>query len=50
MPKPRPDETLKKFIARFMSDAAMIEKYPKSTQRYAVAMSYWRERHKGSTK
>lgn len=50
MPKPRANETFKNFIARFMSNGAMISQYPKNTQRYAVAMSYWRERHKGSTK
>jgi len=44
MPLPKKGETLKEYAARFMSDPAMVKKYPNEKQRYIVMLSHWQKR------
>ncbi len=44
MPKPSKSETLKEYAARFMSDSAMVKKYPNEKQRYVIMLSEWQKR------
>lgn len=48
MPKPKPSETEKDFISRFMEDEEMKKEYPDDKQRLAVASSEWRKNGKKS--
>lgn len=43
MPKPNPNEQKTDYLQRCMSDEEMNNKYPDSSQRYAVCNSYWEE-------
>jgi hypothetical protein len=46
MPLPDKGETQDDFIARFMSDERMKQRYPNKTQRLAVAYQHWKEKSK----
>ena len=46
MPLPNKKETLKEYAIRFMSDPAMVKKYPNKKQRYIVMLSHWQDRLK----
>lgn len=43
MPKPNPNEQKTDYLQRCMSDEEMNNKYPDSSQRYAICNSYWEE-------
>lgn len=47
MPTPRPKarEDYQEFIARFMRNKLAQREYPKQKQRFAVAISLWKEYH-----
>jgi len=43
MPYPQKGESKEDFIKRFMSSNEANKDYPDQKQRYAVAMSFWKE-------
>jgi HK97 family phage prohead protease len=46
MPKPKPGETEKDFVSRFMADQAMGVEFPDEKQRAAVAHAEWKRKKK----
>jgi hypothetical protein len=50
MPFPKKGETKDEYIQRFMGSAEAIRDYPDKLQRYAVALSLWKNRNKKKKK
>lgn len=50
MPNPRSDENRREFLDRCMGDAHAVDKFPDSSQRYAVCNSIWDESRKEDMK
>lgn len=46
MPNPNPNESMKDYMDRCMSDPESIRSFPKDAQRYAVCMSKWKNKDK----
>jgi hypothetical protein len=44
LPKPKPQETQKDFIARCMANPTMNSEYPRQDQRLAVCYTQWRDK------
>lgn len=49
MPTPHKDESREEFIKRYMSDPEANKKHPDRSQRYAIAVSVWKDAHKESS-